>query len=566
MDTRRARCYKRHVSGAGSVDGVRACRRRSVAAIVAALVVVSGAGDAAAQNPQRGGTVVVNRHGNAPPCLNLFEPKCNAALNFAARDLLRQILLGAFDVGVDGRPLVVSKVDYTTTAPFTLTYRIRSSARWSDGVPVSAADFVFTFEAFRKHLARDSGIADLLLEAVQSVRALGPKVVRVVLRHRVAGWRTLFDIILPRHALEGEDLASIWTDRIDNPKTRVPIASGPFVLAQYERDRPDPRIVLIRNAAYGGRHRAYLDRILLWWSGRTAREELDALRTGEIHVTPVQADVTLEARRATGLRRHPLPAPTWEHFEVRIGPGGHPALKDKLVRRALAYGIDRQSIVRELFGEADPDVRPSDSAVFFAQSRHYVPHWNAYRYRPGRARGLLDQAGCKVGADGVRVCEKGGRLTLRFVTTAGRPDRELVLRRAQAQLRALGVLVEPEYVPSGALFGERLASGDFDVALFTWVRSPDSPGLVDVYGCRGPRNFTGYCQRLVTRDLDQAERILDAGERARVLNRADAQMARDAPVVPLYQPVGILATQARLHGAVFKLGSLWNYEDWWLER
>ena len=56
------------------------------------------------------------------------------------------VLPGAFRVGpgLELRPNLVSRVDVTRKPPFTLTYRIRPEARWSDGTPVSARDFVFT--------------------------------------------------------------------------------------------------------------------------------------------------------------------------------------------------------------------------------------------------------------------------------------------------------------------------------------------------------------------------------------------------------------------------------------
>ena len=82
-------------------------------------------------------------------------------------------------------------------------------------------------------------------------------------------------------------------------------------------------------------------------------------------------------------------------------------------------------------------------------SRYYEPNWSAYRYRPAQARRLLEQAGCRRGADGVFSCE-GQRLSLRFVTTAGRPPRAQALALIQAQLRAAGVEVVPVFAAPGA--------------------------------------------------------------------------------------------------------------------
>ena len=58
---------------------------------------------------------------------------------------------------------------------------------------------------------------------------------------------------------------------------------------------------------------------------------------------------------------------------------------------------------------------------------------------------------------------------------------------------------------------------------------------------RGVQNYAGYCQRLVTRVLDQAQRILDSTRQAQVLNKADAQLAKDVPVIPLFDNPTVLA-------------------------
>ena len=83
--------------------------------------------------------------------------------------------------------------------------------------------------------------------------------------------------------------------------------------------------------------------------------------------------------------------------------------------------------------------------------------------------------------------------------------------------------------------GQILPQGGFDVALFALGERSERNRTRRDIRLLGRLNYTGYCQRLVTRDLDQANRILDAGQQARVLNRADRQMARDIPALPLFQ-------------------------------
>ena len=530
--------------------------------VVSVAVVVAPAAGAPAQGPKRGGTVVLNYVFQPPPCLNFLDSRC---LRFdpTALFLARETLIGAFDVGLDPPSLLVSRVEHTTQPPFTLTYYIRPEARWSDGVPVSASDFLFTYRVFRKHFPPDSN-ADLLATHVRSARALDAKTVRVVLRSRVANWRRLFDVVLPRHALAGEDLAAIWRNGIVNPKTGKPIGSGPFLLAEYDRNRDDPRLTFVRNPRWWGPNPAYLDRIVVWWSGLSESAALDALSAGILHDTPLREAASIAAaRRTPGLRVRTLQGPAWEHLRIRTRPPGHPALGNKLVRRALAYALDRTAIVGELLGEIDPSAKPSESAIFLAQSRYYEPHWSVYRRRPALARRLLDRAGCRPGADGIRVCEHGGRLRLRFVTRAGGPRRELMLRLVQEQLLGIGIEVVPLYSANFAF----LERGDFDVALYSWFRDPDHAAQVEIYGCGGPANYGGYCQRLVTRDLDQSDRILDADARGRVLNRVDAQLARDVPVIPLYQPRLTFAASTAFRGQILDpFDDFRNVENWWLAR
>ncbi|MBA2297724.1 MAG: hypothetical protein H0W14_06755, partial [Actinobacteria bacterium] len=204
-------------------------------------------------------------------------------------------------------------------------------------------------------------------------------------------------------------------------KTGSPIGSGPFLVGSWERGK---QLTLVRNRRYWGPHTSYLDRIVVRFR-RTTRgtappaEVLEAVRQGGIDfVFSRDTSVVPELRRLPGFRVFPAAAGGREYLQIRIGPGGHPALRDKRVRRALAYGIDRADIVRRLFGELDPRYPPSDSAIFQPSHQSYRPNWDAYRYRPAESRRLLAQAGCHLGTDDIYVCG-GKKLELRLVTTAG---------------------------------------------------------------------------------------------------------------------------------------------------
>jgi peptide/nickel transport system substrate-binding protein len=539
-------------------------RALALAAVIAVgLLAVSGAGGAGAQRPRVGGTVVVGNLAE-PACLNVLLAACTSE---ASRYIAELILLPAFDVSprYTYRPRLVSRVTKTKTPPFTLTYHIRPAARWSDGVQITARDFLFTHRARMATRAELSEAERQDLRRVRSVSRVDAKTVRVVLRARYSGWRAaLFGNVLPAHALAGRDPTTIWkADRIDDPKTGRSIGSGPFLLASWDRGR---ELTLVRNPHYWGAHRAYLDRIVIRF--RTESEDwVDLFRHGEVDMAyGIFADAVVVLRRA-GVKVLAEPSAGYQAFFFRTGPtGGHPALRGKQgkpVRRALAYAIDRAALVSKVPGEVDRDLRPLQSLLFLAQSPYYRPHWSSYRYRPALARRMLVQAGCLQGADGIYSCD-GERLSLRFLTRVGNPGRARLLALVQAQLRGSGVEVVPEFAGPGG-FETKLLSGAFDVALFGFFNTPNPTGN-SIFGCGGSANYTGYCQRLVTKDLDQADRILDTRQQARVMNRADAQMARDMPALPLFQIPLATAVRDNIMNFAQSLNPLTNSENWWLER
>jgi peptide/nickel transport system substrate-binding protein len=526
--------------------------------LIAAVVAVAPAAGVPSQTPKRGGTVVGgNPAGTEPACFNLLvDCRINPAF-------VRQVLEGAFEVGPDlsYRPNLVSHVTLTKK-PFTLTYHIRPEARWSDDIPVTARDFVFTWQTYSKLELSD------FPPTIRQVRALDTKTVRVDFRSRFAGWRDLFGVVLPRHALAGEDPRTIWRDGIENPKTGDPIGSGPFLVGSVERGR---QFTLVRNRRYWGPHQAYLDRLVFRFLAPPFPESgLEAMRGGTVDAlfdTSHEPELTAFCRER-GVDCRTAHSTRWEHIVFRLGPGGHDALKQRSVRQAIAYGIDRNALVRQLYPDL-PSLQPLQNFIFLPGQRFYEPHWKAYAYQPAKARRLLEGAGCRRGADGIYICS-GERLSLRFVTTPGVPVRARTIELVQAELRQAGVEVRPIFVARRALFDQVLPNGDYDLALFQFFTNPDPGASADIWRCNGPANFTGYCSRLVTQEFVQSQLIVDAAERAGALNRADRQMAKAVPALPLYQdPSTTVIKGIRLRGLISNgtlEGVLWNAEDWWRER
>ena len=252
-----------------------------------------------------------------------------------------------------------------------------------------------------------------------------------------------------------------------------------------DRQRPLPRqparagrqLILIRNPRYWGPHTAHLDRQIFALPTFDPADPLGPLRRNEIDFTatppgfPAPLTAELAARPPDpGLARRRLAVPR----EGAPGIPGRPRRPSGAPEQARPAGAGVRDRPRRRSPAASMRISGrargrSTARSFSPTSRYYRPNWSVYRYDPARARRLLEQAGCRRGADGIYSCA-GERLRLRFFTTAGVADRELALQLMQTQLRQAGVEVDPVYAPRLALFGTILPGGDFDAALFSLGR------------------------------------------------------------------------------------------------
>ncbi len=188
------------------------------------------------------------------------EPTCLNPLCSVPDPVVTQVLEGAFEVGPDlvFRPKPRLGGDIDSKRPFVLTYHIRPEARWSDGVPVTASDFRFTQEAFEKY---PTPVADLrqLYGRVRRTQVVNAKTFRIELQEPFARWRDLYSVVLPRHALVGEDLTRVWatasTTRRRVGRSGAGLSSSGAGSAAWSSFR-------CATPATGGSHVAHLDRFV----------------------------------------------------------------------------------------------------------------------------------------------------------------------------------------------------------------------------------------------------------------------------------------------------------------
>lgn len=451
-----------------------------------------------------------------------------------------------------------------TEDPFTVTYRIKDEAAWSDGTPITADDFEFTWQT---KINPDFDITSRTgYELITSAEKPDDKTITFTFSEPFASYRTLFNTtdgngVLPKHVLEGQDFDTVWNDAIVNPETGEPIASGPFMFDSWNKGRD---LTIVRNEDYWGEP-AGLDSIVFRFL-EDSNTQVQALRGGEIDMMypQPQLDLVEQLESIEGIETQISAGTVYEHLDFNLAV---PPLEEKFVREAIARGIDRDAIVQAVIAPIQPDAEVLQSVIYVPNQEEYEPHFDIYDYDPQAATTLLEDNGCTREGQGNYVCGET-ELTFGYTTTAGNEARELQLQVIQAQLAEIGIGIESATGPAAQVFGDTLPAGPegaWDLFNFAWVASPDPVGNIAIFECDGEQNYNSYCDEEVTAQLQATNSLVDEEERAALFNEIDEALAEDLPLLPLYQKPTLLAFHNRIQGPQdnpTNQGPTWNAGEW----
>ena len=440
----------------------------------------------------------------------------------------------------------------------TLTYHLMPGARWHDGVPVTAEDVIFTWHQIMNpaNLTPSRNGYD----RITSIEAPDPHTVRIHFSAPYPPALYLFrdlnqGAILPKHLLQQyRDLNHVHFNV-------APVGSGPYIFKGWAHGN---EMRFDANHAYfrGGPR---IEHVVLKFVP-DQNTMVAQLRAHEIDLFyDVPAFQVEQVRGIDGVSVATTSTLHWEHLAFNTR---RPPLDDVRVRLALCYGVDENALHTKVYRglgtigpvEFNPDFEWGDKKI--------VP----YPYDPAKAEALLESAGWKRGADGLRY-RNGRPLSVTISTVAGVKNREQIEVLLQNWWRAIGVDASVKNFPAATLFapagaGGMLYGGKTDVALFTWANATPDP---DDESFIGPdqlppvgQNVTFYADPEIGRWLKAGIATYDPARRHQAYDSIQHILIRQVPEYVLDWLPEVVAYNSDLHGVVpVPVGSdLWNAGSW----
>ncbi|MCF8466263.1 MAG: ABC transporter substrate-binding protein [Sneathiella sp.] len=483
-------------------------------AIAAAMLLMAGTSAVTrADEPKNGGTLVIGttqkaRHLNpavqsgiatAVPGTQIFA----TPLRFDANWVPHPYLAESWSVSDDGK---------------SITLKLRANARFHDGVPITSEDVAFSLQT-----VKDNHPFKSMFAPVTSVVTPDPltAVINFDKPHPAAflAMSSALLPIIPKHIYgDGQDIKT-------HPANSAPVGSGPFKFVEY---KPGEYIILEKNPDYFIKDRPYLDKIIIK-NYKDPTSLALAMDKGEINMYPFLAPTKDIAR----LKKNDKIIVTDKGYEA-VGPINWLAfntenqyLKDKRVRQAIAYAMDRDFIIKALLGgeskAATGPVAPG--------SPFYAPNVQKYDVNLDKANALLDEAGFPKGDGDMRF-----KLTIDYIPGSAELQKG-VAEYLKSQLKKVGIDVELRASPDFPTWAKRVGGHDFDMTMdivFNW--GDPVIGVHRTYLCDNIKkgviwsNTQSYCNKEVDALLNEAGSELDQAKRIALYNKAQEIIVEDAPI------------------------------------
>jgi ABC-type transport system substrate-binding protein len=400
------------------------------------------------------------------------------------------------------------------------TFNLRPDASFHNGRRVTAEDFVYSFTrildpkkessalGFFERVKGASAYRKGKSTEVTGLRALDAHTLEITIDEPFAAFLSVLAMfnskVVPREEVER------WGKNFGFN----PVGTGPFRLESFGKDR----IVLEANLDYF-EGRPYLDRVVYTiYAGAQYDKIYHDFVAGRLEEAAVFGPNRDKLVSTTEYQFYRKPTLSLQFYGMNCL---NKTLKEKKVRQALNYAVDKEKIVREVYKNQflpAPTILPPGMPG-------YSPENGAYAYDPDKAKALLNEAG--YGPSGNRLS-----LTVLSASRSHAAQREMAL--IAEDLAAVGVRLQIQYETDWPTFEAALSDDDLQLYRYAWTADiPDPDNFLNIlFGSKSAYNFMRYSNPRVDSLLSQALVERDILTRVKLYREAERIVLADAPMIP----------------------------------
>ena len=351
------------------------------------------------------------------------------------------------------------------------TFHIRPNVKWSDGVPLTARDVAYTYNRI---IDDEIGFYSGYFTGVTKVEAPDDGTVVITSAKPNAVMTALYVPIVPEHVW-----SKVSKKDLESFKNVPMVSSGPFQVTEVEIGK---YVAMERNPYYkdGFGVEPTVQRVLY-----NIYQTQDTL-VADYKMGSLDAAIELDPGYYRGLEGLPgskaVAAPAIGFHELGINcydspkSKGNPLLLDVNIRQAINWAIDKPAIAAvAMNGLAQPGtslLSPVDTVFHWN-----VPEADQYKYDPAKAKQILDDAGYKAGADGVRVAPDGKPLKFRLAALSEYPMDVTAAKKIASYLGDVGIAIDLQVMDESAFTDANYDNADDDLYIWNWNADID-PGYI----------------------------------------------------------------------------------------
>jgi len=436
----------------------------------------------------------------------------------------------------------------------TITFHLREGIKWQDGKEFTAEDVKFTFDAILNPKNASPYIASY--QDIEEVKVINKYTVQFKYKKPYAPALSKLGLgIIPKHILEGKNIRK-------SSFKRKPIGTGPYKLTTWKTDQ----YMILDSFKDYFEHTPYMDKYVMRVIPDQTVQFLELITGGidYMGLTSYQYRYRTDSKKfKERFNKYKYLAHSYAYIGYNLD---EPLFKDKRVRRALSYAIDKEGIIDGvLMGLGEECTGP-----FLKGSLYYNENVKRYPYDPERAKQLLKAAGW-IDSDNDGILEKDGKkFSFKLITNQGNKQRKDIATLVQRYWGDIGIKVNIQTIAWQTFINEFIDKRNFQAVILGWT-IPTDPDIYNVWHSDSARegglNFIKYKNPEVDRLIEEGRQIFNQGKRKEIYQKIHTILAKEQPYTFLYFPYALPAIHKRFKGIEpAPAGLMYNFIDWYVPK